>query len=257
MSRVLRLNSLPYVTDRGLGQRARIGLVALASDYTVEHDFRTAFGWVDDAEVYTARCRGRPGGSSEPLIAYADRIADTAALLLPGERLNAVAFACGASDILLGEDLVEAEIRSVRPRVPVTTPMVAARAAMRACGIGKIGVLTPYRTEFNVRFESLLDEAGVEVSVIGSLDEERDSVVSSISEDAIRHNVLALAEAAPIDGFYIADTQLRSLHVVRELEREIGVPVIGANHALIWHSLRLAGIDDEIRGFGLLYGLTL
>ena len=35
----------------------------------------------------------------------------------------------------------------------------------------------------------------------------------------------------------------------------IGVRVDN-NHALIWHALRLAGIGDAIRGFGLLYGLS-
>ena len=33
------------------------------------------------------------------------------------------------------------------------------------------------------------------------------------------------------------------------------MPVTASNHALAWHLLRLAGISDEIAGFGRLFKL--
>ena len=35
------IEHLPFTTAKVIGSRARIGLVVLASDYTIEHEFRT------------------------------------------------------------------------------------------------------------------------------------------------------------------------------------------------------------------------
>ena len=35
------LEHLPFETDAGVSARARLGLVCLASDYTIEHEFRS------------------------------------------------------------------------------------------------------------------------------------------------------------------------------------------------------------------------
>ena len=45
---------------------------------------------------------------------------------------------------------------------------------------------------------------------------------------------------------------LRTLDVVDALEAEIGKPVICSNQAMIWETLRIAGIDDRIAGYGRL-----
>ncbi len=44
----------------------------------------------------------------------------------------------------------------------------------------------------------------------------------------------------------------RSHTVIARLENELGVPVITSTQALLWHALRLAGIDDPIEGYGRL-----
>lgn len=37
------------------------------------------------------------------------------------------------------------------------------------------------------------------------------------------------------------------------LEARIGIPVTSSNHAMAWHSLRLAGIDDAMPEAGRLF----
>lgn len=253
----LRLDQLPYATDRGHGARARIGLVALASDATIEHDFRAVLGPVPEVEFFTTRFDGSATASPLEARKLAEKIAPSAHDLLPGHHLDVIALACGTTALLLGEDGVEARVRRARPDVHVTTQISAVNAALKACGIGKIGVLTPYSVDFNGQIEQSLARIGIEVAVFGSFDENRHAVICAITEEAIRHNVLALAETAKMDGFLIVGTGLRSLPVISGLERELGIPVIGSGQALIWHSLRLAGITDILRVHGLLFGLTM
>ena len=39
--------------------------------------------------------------------------------------------------------------------------------------------------------------------------------------------------------------------------KALGKPVTASNHALAWHMLRLAGVDDQIAGYGRLFALGL
>jgi maleate isomerase len=43
------------------------------------------------------------------------------------------------------------------------------------------------------------------------------------------------------------------MRIAEQAEALIGKPVTSSNHALAWHMLRLAGIDEAIEGFGRLY----
>ena len=42
----------------------------------------------------------------------------------------------------------------------------------------------------------------------------------------------------------------RSHTVIDRLEQTLGKPVITSTQATLWHALRLAGIEDHIRGYG-------
>ncbi len=42
------------------------------------------------------------------------------------------------------------------------------------------------------------------------------------------------------------------MDIIERSEVELGRPVLTSNQALVWHCLRMMGIDREIRGFGRL-----
>ena len=52
---------------------------------------------------------------------------------------------------------------------------------------------------------------------------------------------------------FVSCTSLRVLDIAPGLEAELGVPVVSSNMALLWHLLRLAGVDDDLSGFGRLF----
>ncbi|MEE1559567.1 MAG: hypothetical protein V1245_09170, partial [Arenicellales bacterium] len=58
-----------------------------------------------------------------------------------------------------------------------------------------------------------------------------------------------------VDAVFLSCTSLRLAGAVTSIEQELDKPVTSSNHALIWHTLRLAGIDEPIGGFGRLYQL--
>src|SRR3546814_19666242 len=57
------------------------------------------------------------------------------------------------------------------------------------------------------------------------------------------------------DALFISCTALRACEVVAAIEERIGRPVVTANQAMIWGTLRAAGHVDPVDGFGRLFRL--
>src|SRR5271163_4869367 len=103
------LGVLPSELDGGLGWRAAIGLVVLATDQTMEHEFR-ALVRLPGVAFYESRVFNDADITPETLRAIGPRIAPGTDLILPGIPLDVVAFGCTSATMLLGEDTVFSEI---------------------------------------------------------------------------------------------------------------------------------------------------
>ena len=56
------------------------------------------------------------------------------------------------------------------------------------------------------------------------------------------------------DAVFLSCTGIRSLDIIEKVEAQINKPVITSNQAQMWSALRLAGINDNLKGFGKLFG---
>src|SRR6185437_2592951 len=117
--------------DEGIATRAAIGLLVLATDQTMEHEFRHLIR-LPGVAVYGARLFNDAEITPDTLRAIGGRIAPATALILPGIPLDVVAFGCTSASMTLGEAEVFRQIRSVRPGIACTTPVTAAFAAFKA-----------------------------------------------------------------------------------------------------------------------------
>ena len=50
-------------------------------------------------------------------------------------------------------------------------------------------------------------------------------------------------------------TSLRTIEILEELEADVGKPVVSPNQASFWATLRLAGVNEKVEGFGRLLWL--
>ena len=266
---------LAFGTDDGFGGRARIGLVVLENDQTVEAELRGL--WPDGVTAFVTRIPMEDQVTPETLLAMEERIPAAAGLLPSTFGFDAIGYGCTSAATLIGEDGVDAAIRRAHPEVPNTNPMAAAVAAMGALGAVRIGVVTPYSAEVTAGIVGHLTRKGLAVAVVGSFLEESDSVVARITEESVAAAVIQLvasdqARAEPVretgavrtgggagglDAVFVSCTSLRALGIVEDLEADLGIPVVSSNLAFGWHLLRLAGVEDAIPGLGRLYRLTL
>lgn len=246
------LEHLPFQLDGGLAGRAAIGLVVLATDQTIEHEFRTLLK-VPGVAYYESRILNDNAITKENLLAMEARITEAASLILPGLPLDVVAFGCTSASMVIGEERVFETIRAARPDVACTTPITAALAGLRAMAARRIALLTPYRADINHFIRDYIEARGFEVPVMGSFNEEDDRRAARIDLASIRSAAIDLAARPEVDALFVSCTSLRLAEIVSEIETLTKKPVTSSNHALAWHCLRLAGIDDAMHEFGNLF----
>ena len=253
-SGLIDLGVLPSDLDAGVAARAAIGLLVLATDQTMEHEFR----WLlrqPGVAVYQSRLFNDAEITLETLRAIGPRIAPSAELILPGIPLDVVAFGCTSATMTLGEEAVFAEIRKVRPNVACTTPATAALAAFKALGAKNIGLLTPYAPQINANLVAYFRGRGANIAAVATFDRRDDREAARISVASIEAATRRMAATSRIDAIFVSCTSLRVAEAVARLEREAGAPVTSSNHAMAWHCLRLAGIDDVVPKAGRLFEL--
>jgi hypothetical protein len=84
---------------------------------------------------------------------------------------------------------------------------------------------------------------------------QEESMTQAIRLGVIVPSVLDLALSAwdpRSDGIAVACLNFRSHPIIDALEARIGKPVVTSTQAVLWHLLRLAGVNTPIHGFGRL-----
>ncbi|MDH3712495.1 MAG: Asp/Glu racemase [Gammaproteobacteria bacterium] len=250
------MENLAFTTEKAVGSRARIGLVVLATDYTVEHEFRRIIT-MPGVDFYEARIRNSPSITPASLTAMEPLITETAELILPGDELDVLAFGCTSASMVLGEELVGERLKSAKPTAKTTNPISAAFAAFDALGAKRIAVLTPYRRDVNDIVREYIEKRGYTVPVFGSFNEEHDPTAAAIDADSLRNAVATITAGRDVDAVFVSCTSIRLVDAVAGIENDTGIPTTSSNHAMAWHCLRLAGVNDTLTGRGRLFECTL
>jgi len=251
------IENLPFDLDGGIASRAAIGLIVLATDYTIEHEWRRLFAQIDGVALYQSRIYNENTITPESLRAMAPRITDCARVITPDTGVDVIAYGCTSASMAIGEEKVFENIKAAKPDSQCTTPITAAFAAFDAFKARRIGVLTPYTADVNKIVGEYIAARGYQVPVFGSFNEGQDTAVARITPASIESAVRELIKHADVDAVFVSCTSVRLMEACAKLEKSLGIPLTSSNHAMAWHALRLAGIEDSLGQFGSLYDLGL
>ncbi|MEM6588611.1 MAG: Asp/Glu racemase [Pseudomonadota bacterium] len=230
---------------------ARLGLVVLSTDETLEDEARAIMG--PGPSIYHTRIESAPSVTPESLAAMEARMVNSASLLPAG--LDAIGYGCTSASVVIGPEAVAAQKRAVQPGVPVTNPISAVMAGLDAVGAKRIAMVTPYATDVVAPMRAFLERHGFEVLSERSFDERDDRRVPRISEQStLKAMREAVAAAEGVEAVFSSCTNLRSFGIIDAAEAELGVPVISSNSGLLWHLARLGGVE-RIHGPGRLFSL--
>ena len=250
------ISRLDFKTDLGAGARARIGLLVLESDQTMELEMRQMAD-LPGVALYHARLANEAEVTPETLVQMELEVPKAAALLPEYLGLKAIGYGCTSGSTIIGEQRVSELIQMNNPTVPTSNPLTAAKAALKRLGIKRLGLVTPYRPDVTELMQARFEEAGIVIQSVGSFYQQDDRVVGRITSDAILEAALTIGRNDLVDGVFISCTSLRAAGIIEQAEAALGKPVTASNHALAWHLLRFAGIRDEVTGFGRLFHAQL
>lgn len=247
------VETLEFDTDSGLGHRARIGLIVLQTDQTIEHELARLFDRNDGVALYAARIPNAMEVSPETLRQMALDLPQTAALLPASFGFDAIGYACTSGATMIGEDRVDALLRDVHPTAKTTNPITAVKAALAAMGLRRIALVTPYPVDVTLEMQDNLRRAGFETNAVASFNQSDDFTVARITSESILNAVLQSGARDDCDGVFVSCTSLRALEVIDKAETQLGKPVVSSNQALAWHLMRLAGLNDTPAEAGQLF----
>ena len=238
-----------YTMDDG-PSRYRIGLIALANDFATERDFMNMRPG-DAVAVFVSRILNDNVVDVAQLREMAPKLAESASLILPGSRLDSIAYSCTSGTVVIGQDEIAASVNSTKPDVPVVTPITASLTAFDLFGVKKLAVLTPYIDEVNAPIVQYIQDHGFDVVDLTSFLIVEGDDMARIPPEAIYEAALE-ADRPDAEALFISCTAIRAVDVVEKIEKALGKPVVTANQALFWHALREAGYQDPIEGYGQL-----
>ena len=137
--------------------------------------------------------------------------------------------------------------------VPCSTTRQVAIDAMRALGIKRVAVATPWKDNLNENTKRSLEHVGFEVLRIEGLQIGPTVEISELPSYAgyrlARDTFIKAPEA---EGIYIPCARWQVVNSIQKLESDLGVPVVTSVQAMIWFGLKVLNIRTPIHGFGRL-----
>jgi maleate isomerase len=239
-----------------LGYRAKVGVVVPGTNTTVqpEYDAMRPPGVTnhvtrmllpprpyDDMERYSHALQTEEGTLIEALDLL---LQCEPAVVAHGHSIHSFR---GDVDMALGEQ----QRLSAHCKVPFWTPSVAILRGLQTLKLKRIAVLTPYWPPADAMIANWFRSAGFDVVGSDGLKATGPTNVARISLDAILAG-FRLVDSDRAEALIHVGTALPVSSLTVRIEQIHGKPLIGVNVATYWAALRSVGINDRLKGFGVL-----
>lgn len=239
---------LPY------GWRGKLGLVYIASAWSMEAEY------ADMAPLGVTTHTTRIALSDNPdcfgvndVSNLGDKVVE-ATKLLAQAPLNSIAFGCTSGSFTNGieydQKLIE-EMEEASNGIRCTTTSNSVVKALQSYKVQKIAIATPYSEEMNTLAKKFFQDNGFIITNMTGLGLTSDYDISNTSIETV-YQMARQADTKDAEALFISCTGLSTVHMIQTLEEDLGKPVISSNQATFWNSLRLAGIQTKMNGFGSL-----
>ena len=228
----------------------RIGLLALSTDLTIERDFQSICHSLP-INLFVNRIHNENPLTKENLLKMYDQLESITEKILPGEKINTVAYGCTSGTIAIGEDKVKEKIQLAKPGCHVTTPITSAIKAFNKMNVKKIAVFTPYPESVNKTISEYLIKKNIKVTSFSTFNLDLDVDFAKIDPKYLSE-ILTKLNINDADALFVSCTALPALEILDEVEKKINKPVFSSNQTLIWDTIRSVGYKSSVEGYGKL-----
>ncbi len=238
----------------GYDWRARIGLIYPACGKR-DNDFSRLVPPGVSVHITRVAFSGRVTAEDIGAMAELDNLR-AASRLLKDVQPSCVSWVDTSGSFMFGPecDIKQSEAIHAETGVPASTTTTAVLAACARLGVSRLAIASPYVSEVNDQLRSFLAARGLAVSSMRSLELESEWEIHNVGREAA-YRLARDAYMPQAEVLFIPCTDFEAIDLIETLEQDLGVPVITANQATMWHALRLSGVLDPIPHFGKLYTL--
>ena len=136
--------------------------------------------------------------------------------------------------------------------IPVSNASAANHEALRKFNAKRIAVVTPFNAEIDQHVKTNTEDAGFDVIAIKGTEAPSLPAICETSIEDIK-SVFDLVADSDCDAILQVGTALPVVSLIAELEDQYQKPIIACNAAVYWQALRMAGVHDQILGYGRLF----
>ena len=229
----------------------RVGVITLSTDFTIEQDFRKICHNLP-LDLFFNRIPFFNPLNRENYLKMAEHIPEVTEQILPGEKIDVIAYGCTSGTIAIGEETISKQIQKSKPEAKVTTPITAALKAFKELNLQNIAILTPYPKEVNVTVFDYLTNNNMNIDSFSSFNLNYDSEIAQVSLESLI-DAISKINLDKVDGLFVSCTALKIVDIIYEVENKFNTTVISSNQAIIWDCLKLLNIKNQVEGFGKLF----
>ena len=168
---------------------------------------------------------------------------------------DVIAYGCTAGSMINPPQALP-DYMSKAANIPCVTTAASILQALRALGVFRIAMASPYHDALNEHEVAFLASNGIEtvhaaglgIGAAGLADYPR--IAKTPKQDILDH--LRGADRPRAQALFVACTDFPVMTMINQLEDELGKPVITSNQATFWAAMRAAGLKDRPQGYGRL-----
>jgi maleate cis-trans isomerase len=234
------------------GWKARLGITPTMDDMVLEPELNHMAP--EGVAIYAARLRKPNNDTNASTQAAALDSLDDCVRTLIWTRPQVICIGSTSTSFVKGAEVGRKLIKRVEeisggiPGTSISDGLLSAASVLDA---KKVSVVTPYVEDLNLAEKKFLEDNGLEVTNVTGMQLISSDDICWLKPEQITEFALKHFDPSA-DALVLSCTGLHSAPIMDSLERSIGKPVISSNAAALWRMLRIAGVKEQVPGFGRL-----
>ena len=165
-----------------------------------------------------------------------------------------ILYGCTSATLTHGPDFDRELARQIKANSGAETVTAAGALvhAMKTLGIKRIGFASPYVSAINDMAVDFLKNSGIETINRSEIGSDLDNYGQGALNPSAVFDLGLAANHPEIEAIVLSCTDMRSIEIIADLDKEVGKPIITSNQAMAFQAMQLAGIDVALAGFGQL-----
>jgi maleate cis-trans isomerase len=225
----------------------KLGLIVPSWNTVNEYEFQRAL--TPGVSVHSTRLK-ITADDEENFTRMAEEV-PAASRLLADAKVQVICYGCLAGGFIKGpgHDLEVARDIEEATGIPGVAAATAVVDALRAMGVSRISVASPYETWLNERLKDYLKAFGVEVLALKGLGTQAHASFTPEQNAELASE----ADRPESEAIFISCSNFRTLEIIELLEKKLGKPVLTSNMCSLWKMLRVLGDRRDLQGTGRLF----